>query len=158
MPSGLLLPPGSPSNPYLLEQIMLRIGSVILLLFTIPSCVHMQKGIDPTEMAVRGSALTKLSSAMQAYVRYTDPLPDLSESALLAEGTKHDPALLANLGDYKLRLLVQDRHVVVLMCTRAGDRALLEDAGCTGMLETHRWKQEAAPCEFSSAIKACDTR
>jgi hypothetical protein len=137
---------------------MLRIGYVIFMLLTISSCVHMQKGIDPTEMAVRASALTKLSSAMQAYVRYTDPLPDLSESALLAEGTKHDPALLANLGDYKLRLLVQDRHAVLLMCTREGDRALLEDAGCTGTFEAHRWKQDAAPCEFSSAIKACSQR
>jgi hypothetical protein len=137
---------------------MLRIGSIVCLLLTVSSCVHMQQRIDPTEMAVRASALTKLSSAMQAYIRYTDPLPDLGETALLAEGTKHDPALLANLHDYKLRLLVQDRHAVVLMCTRAGDRALLEDAGCTGEFEAHHWKQDAVPCEFSSAIKVCDSR
>jgi hypothetical protein len=137
---------------------MLRIASLLFLLLTISSCVHMQKGIDPSEMAVRASALTKLSSAMQAYVRYTDPLPALDEAAMFAEGTKHDPALLANLRDYKLRLLVQDRHAVVLMCTKAGDRALLEDAGCTGTFEAHRWKQDAAPCEFSSAIKACGPR
>jgi hypothetical protein len=138
-----------------LEQIMLRIGSVIFLLLAIASCVHLGERIDPAEMAVRASALTKLSSAMQAYVRYTDPLPDLGEAALLAEGTKHDPALLASLADYKLRLLVQNRHAVVLMCTKAGDRALLEDAGCTGEFEVHHWTQPAVPCAFSSVIKVC---
>jgi hypothetical protein len=134
---------------------MLRIGSVIFMLLTMSSCVHMQNRIDPTEMAVRASALTKLSSAMQSYVRYTDPVPELGEAALLAEGTKHDPALLTNLNDYKLRLLVQNRHAVVLMCTKAGDRALLEDAGCTGEFEQHHWQQDAVPCEFSSVIKVC---
>jgi hypothetical protein len=134
---------------------MLRIGSVVFLLFTLSSCAHMQNGIDPTEMAIRASALTKLSAAMQSYVRYTDPLPELDEAALLAEGTKHDPALLANLRDYKLRLLVQNRHAVVLMCTKAGDRALLEDAGCTGAFEEHHWKRDRVPCEFSSVIKVC---
>jgi hypothetical protein len=134
---------------------MLRIGSVIFVLLTMSSCVHTQKRIDPAEMQVRASALTKLSSAMEVYVRYTVPLPDLGEAALLTEGTKHDPRLLTNLGDYKLRLLVENRHAVVLMCSKAGDRALLEDAGCNGKFQEHHWKQEAVPCEFSSLIKVC---
>ena len=104
------------------------------------------------EMFNRSSALTKLSAAMEAFVRYGNPPAKATDAELLAEGTKHDPALLTNLGEYKLRVLNRNRHAVVLVCAKEGDRALLEDAGCTAKLDEHHWKSGKVPCEFTVQV------
>lgn len=69
---------------------------------------------------------------MESTVRYKNPPSDLDESELLKLATRHDPVLLENFNGYKVRVLRQDRHSVVLVCDAAGTQALLEDAGCTG--------------------------
>jgi hypothetical protein len=124
----------------------------LILLVLLSACAWTRQAIDPDEMYQRASALTKLSAAMEAHIRYGHPLASATEAQLLEEGTRHDPALLSNLGDYKLRVLSQDRHAVVLMCTRDGGRALLEDAGCTGKMDVHHWQQANVPCEFSVPV------
>jgi hypothetical protein len=37
----------------------------------------------------------------------------------------------------------------VLICNVSDDRALLEDAGCTGPMDRKRWQEKASSCEFS---------
>jgi hypothetical protein len=102
------------------------------------------------------SALTKLSASMQALIRYGNPLTRSSETELLTEGTAHDPALLTNLGDYRIRVRSDDRHAVVLVCSKDGTRALLEDAGCTGDMDVQHWDKPPVPCEFTlTAASAC---
>jgi hypothetical protein len=131
--------------------------SAFLLLAVIAACGFTREKVDSSEMYVRASALTKLAAAMESYIRYDHPLASLSEAELLAEGTKHNPGLLTNMGEYRIRVLSRDRHAVILMCTKAGDRALLEDAGCTGELEVHHWKNGDVPCEFSVSVASVCT-
>ncbi len=95
-------------------------------------CTSSRRGPDSKEMYIKASALTKLSAAVESTVRYKKPPPDLDDDELLKIATRHDPALLENFRSYKLRVLRQERHSVVLVCDAADTRALLEDAGCTG--------------------------
>ncbi len=124
----------------------------MILPFVLGACVHW--GISEDEQMLRlGSALTKLSAAVENSVRYKNPPPDLSDAELLALATQHDPALLDPFRDYAVRVLRQDRHAIVLVCTQDRQRGLLEDAGCTGKLDKQSWKENPPqPCEFGLAI------
>jgi hypothetical protein len=123
--------------------------AIFFVLTVMSACACTRETIDSKEMYKRASALSKLSSAMESYIRYDRPLASLSEAELLAAGTRHNPSLLTNMGDYRIRILSRDRHAVVLMCTSSGERALLEDAGCTGKMDVHHWQNDNIPCEFS---------
>ncbi len=101
-------------------------------------------------MYIKASALTKLSAAVESTVRYKNPPTGLNERELLTLATRHDPALVDNFKDYTVRVLRQSRHSVVLVCDTTGTRALLEDAGCSGPMDRHRWMGEKPePCEFT---------
>jgi hypothetical protein len=108
------------------------------LQFTLQPVAAGPKQLASEEMYIKGSALTKLSAAVESTVRYKNPAPDLSNSELLVLATRHDPVLLENFNGYKVRVLHQDRHSAVLVCDAAGTRALLEDAGCTGPMDRNR--------------------
>ncbi|HJY08244.1 MAG TPA: hypothetical protein VJ323_18135, partial [Bryobacteraceae bacterium] len=60
---------------------------------------------------------------------------------------------LENFQGYKLRVLRQERHSVVLVCDATGTRALLEDAGCSGPMDRERWIGKTEACEFSIDTK-----
>jgi hypothetical protein len=134
----------------------LTICAALLLL---SACVSTGDAVRQETMLTQASALTKLSSATEALVRYGQPHAGMDDAALLAEATRDDPALLTPFAAYQVRVLNQDRHAVVLVCTKDGGRALLEDAGCTGKMDVHHWEKAAAPCAFSVSVPAtCGAR
>ena len=130
------------------------ITALLLALALVAGCAPTPQRPDSEEMYIKASALTKLAAAVESTVRYKNPPPDLSESELLTLATRHDPVLLENFKGYKVRVLQQDRHSVVLVCDSIGDRALLEDAGCTGPMDRHRWMDKPEPCEFSVDVRS----
>lgn len=137
---------------------MIRHKKIMLLVVIIcaSACASTQEEKVSEEMYQRASALTKLSASMEAFMRYGNPLARATEAELLAEGTAHDRALLTNLGDYRIRVRSDDRHAMVLLCSKDGTRALLEDAGCTGNLDVHHWNKPPITCEFTlAAASAC---
>ena len=131
---------------------MTRTAVAIVVSITISllaGCASSQEGLDSEEMYIKASALTKLSTAVESTVRYKNPPSGLGDRELLELATRHDPVLLENFRGYKVRVLRQERHSVVLVCDETGTRALLEDAGCTGPMDRERWMGQAEPCEFS---------
>jgi hypothetical protein len=112
---------------------------------------------SPEELNRLGSALTKLSAAVEATARYRNPPAGTSDSALLALSTQHDPVLLRPFAGYKLLARAENRHGLVLVCTADGKRALFEDAGCTGRLDASHWQaSQEVPCQFTAAsLMAC---
>src|SRR5690242_12718703 len=112
-------------------------------------CATSPKHHANEEMYIKASALTKLSAAVESTVRYKNPPLDLSENELLNLATRHDPVLLENFKGYKVRVLRQDRHSVVLVCDAGGAKVLLEDTGCTGPMDRTRWMERSPSCEFS---------
>lgn len=125
--------------------------SVTITIGFLAACTVSQRVPNSEEMYVKASALTKLSAAVESTVRYKNP-PDLGDSELLELATRHDPVLLENFQGYKLRVLRQERHSVVLVCDATGTRALLEDTGCSGPMDRERWVNTEA-CEFSIDTK-----
>jgi hypothetical protein len=126
------------------------VGAMIMLVLALATgCAPATQRPDREEMYIKASALTKLSAAVESTVRYKNPPPELNDDELLMLATRHDPALLDNFKDYKVRVLRQSRHSVVLVCDTSGNRALLEDAGCSGPMDRHRWMEKPEPCEFT---------
>ena len=127
--------------------------TIALVLSLVAGCAPTPKLPYSEEMFIKASALTKLAAAVESTVRYKNPPPGLDEKELLIRATQHDPALLRNFKGYKVRVLRQDKHSVVLVCDASGQRALLEDAGCSGRMDRHRWMGNPQPCEFSIDTK-----
>lgn len=127
--------------------------TVVFVLSFLVSCMSSQRPVDSEEMYIKASALTKLAAAVESTVRYKNPPPELGESELLTLATRHDPILLENFKGYKVRVLRNERHSVVLVCNAAGTHALLEDAGCSGPMDRNRWMGKPEPCEFSLDTK-----
>jgi hypothetical protein len=135
---------------------MFRNGTAIAVataVYLVAGCAIGPEQPGSEEMYIKGSALTKLSAAVESTVRYKNPSSDLSENELLNLATRHDPVLLENFKGYKVRVLRQDRHSVILVCDAGGTQALLEDAGCTGPMDRNRWMEKPQSCEFSINAK-----
>ena len=122
---------------------------ITLLFLTTTSCTYCIAS-DAEDNFTLGSALTKLTAAVESAVRYDDPPLMLNDLELLQFSTKHDPTLLEPFSGYALKTFVQNRHAVVLVCDKLGKHALLEDAGCTSPLDKHLWKEQLdRPCDFT---------
>jgi len=132
--------------------------TIALVLSLVAGCTPTSKPPNSEEMFIKASALTKLATAVESTVHYKNPPPGLDEKELLMRATQHDPALLQNFKGYKVRVLRQDKHSVVLICDASGQRALLEDAGCSGRMDRHRWMGKPQPCEFSVDTKEICTK
>lgn len=132
-----------------------RLAFLVIALTFIAGC--RVSGADEEEMYRLASALTKLSAAVEATVRYENPPPGIGEKELLRLATQHDPALLKPFENYTVRVLSRDRHAIVLVCTREKHQGLLEDAGCSAKLDQHLWQAEQPkPCEFTVHVaEAC---
>lgn len=130
------------------------VTGLLLAILVLPSCFATGNPIaeqpDAEEMMVMASRLTKLSAAVESTVRYKNPPANLDENELLQLSVRHDPQLLENFTGFKVRVLSQDRHAIVLVCTKEADRSLLEDAGCTSAMDKHHWRDSPqSACNFT---------
>lgn len=122
-------------------------------LFFLCSCVPFSTRSNE-KMYELGSALTKLTAAIEATVRYKDIPEAISDEELIEKSVEHDKSLLSPFKNYKLHVLRQDRHAIVLLCTGDGKYGLLEDAGCTYGLDKHLWLiSPTQPCEFTLTVE-----
>lgn len=104
--------------------------------------------IDEAEMRKLSSSLIKLASAVESTVRYKKPPEGISDAELLILSTKHDPGILAPFQNYTVKVSQQNRHAVVLVCTKNGRRGLLEDAGCSTPMDKNLWESKSS-CKFT---------
>ena len=122
----------------------------------IAGCAAAGPTVDSESMYVTASALTKLSASVESTVRYKNPPDSISDDGLLKMATDHDPSLLGLFEGYKLKVLREERHASVLVCSGDATLGLLEDLGCTAALDKHLWQAEGSPCTFTmSPAKAC---
>lgn len=111
---------------------------------------------NPDEMYIAASALTKLSASVESTVRYKNPPENISDEELLQLATEHDPSLMTPFSGYTVRVLREDRHAVVLICSEDGTLGLLEDIGCTAAMDKHLWQVEGSDCNFTlTSSSAC---
>lgn len=110
---------------------------------------------DPNQMNRLASALTKLSAAVDANVRYDDIPPHTTSDAILSKSTADDPDLLTPFKGYRLQVFRDGMSTLVLVCDSNEKTALLEDAGCTAKMDSHRWSATTnTSCQPSLDLKA----
>lgn len=124
-----------------------RASFYLIFIFLLSACA-----LRPSEreMNYLASALTKVSAAVDASVRYRPLAATASDAEVLEAATAHDPGLLKPFVNYTVRVQRSGRASAVLVCDRGGNHALLEDAGCTAKLDEHRWSSSGPQrCEFT---------
>jgi hypothetical protein len=105
---------------------------------------------EENDMNRAASALTKLSSAVEATVRYKHPSALLSSRELLLLSTVHDTKLLKPFEPYQVLVFRQKDKVTLLVCEVKRDRALLEDRACTARMDQHHWRStDLTTCAFT---------
>lgn len=107
-----------------------------ILLATVTSCATQP---DANEMNRLASALTKLTAAVDAAVRYDGIRPNTPSPSILSQSTTADPQLLKPFEGYSIQVVQQGENSLVLVCDAEKKTALLEDAGCTARMDLHRW-------------------
>ncbi len=123
-----------------------------LLLLAAIGCAHSTRPSDKGMQPLAGNLL-RLTKAVEFTAHYDPAASALTDEALLNRATQTDPTLLTPFREYVLRARQQDGHADLLVCTKDGRTALLEDVGCTEGLDRPAWT-EVAPCEFSLSIPA----
>lgn len=132
------------------------IFSLISMILIISGCAA-KSTVEQEKIFTLASALTKLSSSVEATVRYENPDKKLSDKELLEFSTKHDSSLRAPFSDYKVKILNENRHAIVLICTQDETKALLEDVACTAEMDKHHWQiEEEKPCSFTLSTSICN--
>lgn len=107
------------------------------------------------EMYTLASAVTKLSSAIEATCRYRNPPKTVRDAELILLSTRRDPSLLYPFTGYSLRAKCEENHGVVLVCNKAATYALIEDFACTSRLDIHHWQRpNPLPCNFTAPVAA----
>ena len=134
----------------MISRLCLLALSTAFFMFTGCATQHSEK-----EMNFSASALTKLSAAVDATVRYT-PIPaGVNGTELLMLSTAEDPTLLEPFKTFKILARRDGRFSEVLVCEADGSAALLEDSGCTARLDRHAWREKPMTrCEFSLDLAA----
>lgn len=132
----------------------MRLATIAAL--ALAGCVSLATGqtVSEEEMMTSAAVVTKVSAAAEANLRYGSPSDALSDAEFLAQSVAHDPGLLAPLSAYQVKATRQAGHTAILVCSPDGATALLEDAGCTAMLDRHRWRDDSgSPCAFTVDLK-----
>ena len=99
------------------------------------------------------SKMINLSSAVDFYFSELPSAPiAVDDAELLAAATEHDKLLPASeFKHYQLKVEYQNSHAVLLLCNRDGDRALMEDVGCTARLD-RMVSEKDIPCTFTLKV------
>ncbi|MDR2018818.1 MAG: hypothetical protein LBQ00_08155 [Syntrophobacterales bacterium] len=117
--------------------------AVFLLL---ASCATVScNGITTEKMNRLEIALGRLSNAVEGLL-WTNPE---NTTGLIDTACKDDPSMCEAFGDNKLYSRVVGGHAVLLLCTKDGKRALVEDIACTPTPDLKAWVDGIAPCKFT---------
>jgi len=118
--------------------------ALVLMSMALSSCAWAGDDDAMYEMAARASQVARSVH----YAARSSAVPvDLDGEALVARASVNDPKILASLADYHVTAKRSGKASVLLVCDKAQNEALLEDAGCTQAVDLHRWKESPrGPC------------
>lgn len=127
--------------------------STAALLFCV-SCTSSCSPLPPKyNRGLLASKMINLSSAVDFYFSELPAAPiAVDDAELLAAATEHDKLLLADeFKHYQLKVEYQNAHAVLLLCNKDGNRALMEDVGCTARLD-RLVSEKDTPCSFTLKV------
>lgn len=110
---------------------------------------------DAKEQDRLSTKMVNLSSAVDTYFADLSKAPTDSDATILQNATRHDKRLLApEFEPYLLKVQYQNPYAVLLLCSKDGKRAIMEDAGCSARID--RQVIQDLPCEFTLHVsKGC---
>jgi hypothetical protein len=107
--------------------------------------------LDAKERGRLSTKMVNLSSAVNTYFSDLSEAPTGSDATILQNATRHDKRLLApEFEPYVLKVQYQNPYAVLLLCSKNGNHAIMEDAGCSARLD--RQVTHVAPCEFTLRV------
>ena len=120
--------------------------------FLLGACVTpIDDALDAGERGRLSTKMVNLSSAVNTYFADLPAAPTDSDATILQNATRHDKRLLApEFQPYVLKVQYQNPYAVLLLCSKDGTRAIMEDAGCSARLD--RQVTHVAPCEFTLRV------
>ena len=96
--------------------------------------------------------MVNLSSAVDTYFADLSQAPTDSDATILQMATRHDKRLLAPEFElYVLKVQYQNPYAVLLLCSKDGKWAIMEDAGCSARLDRQIIRR--APCECTLRVR-----
>lgn len=136
-----------------MKTILLRLSLALMVLGAVSGCAAQKE----SEMYEKASALTKLSSAVEAVVLYKNLPPTLTDSEILSVATEGSPNLRQEFAAFTVRIAKHEQGVIVLVCTANAKAAILEDVSCTAKMDRHHWRDAAnTACAFTLSVpEAC---
>ena len=121
--------------------------SIILVVLISSGCVT--KTPNKEVLYEKGVHLTKLTRKVQVVIRNSA----LNSEELLIKMNKKYPKLMKEFTEYSIMIKNDNGIAVVLMCNINKEKALLEDAACSGELEGSLLFEQNLPCTFHLNIK-----
>jgi hypothetical protein len=110
---------------------------------------------DAEERGRLSTKMVNLSSAVDTYFAGKNEIQADSDATVLQKATSHDKRLLDPIFEpYLLKVQYQNPYAVLLLCSKDGKQAIMEDAGCSARLD--RQIIQNLPCEFTLHVsKGC---
>lgn len=103
------------------------------------------------ERGILSTKMVNLSSAVDTHFSTLPGRPSGSDEQILKEATRRDERLMApEFKPYTLRVDYQNPYAVILLCSKDGKQAIMEDAGCSAVLD--RQVNQPATCEFTLTV------
>jgi len=131
-------------------------GLVLAVIIAVTGCTP-SGAADDEDHAVLANKAQYVASALEALVRLGDAPADADSAALVALVRAEKPEYVAPFDDRVRRLRQEGRLSSVLVCDAAGDKALVEDAGCTHETDARLWDRDV-PCTFQLDLAAVCAR
>jgi hypothetical protein len=129
----------------MLSKTLIKLIPVLLL----AACAA--TGPNTAERGILSTKIVNLSSAVDTYFADLPGAPTDSDVIILQNSTQHDKRLLApEFEHYVLKVQYQNPYAVLLLCSKDGGSAIMEDAGCSARLD--RQVIHIAPCEFALRV------
>lgn len=118
------------------------------------ACLQSTNGKPAQDMDTLAKQLLGLTGTVDATLQ--DPATaGLSDQALLERSIADRPDLQSSFKDYKVTITRAGNVFSVLVCTRDGAHALLEDASCTVKLDRKLWQESpSAVCQPTLQLAA----
>lgn len=108
---------------------------------------------DTNERGLLSTKMVNLSAAVESYFLDLPEMPVDDAINILRSATRRDPRVLApEFEPYLLKVQYQKPYAVVLLCSKDGTRAIMEDAGCSARLD--RQVSGNASCEFTLFVNS----
>ena len=124
----------------------------LVLVAMLAGCAHSDaaRPVDRDDMYKLATSTMYLTGNVEELYRTSAVPGDADNETILSMATEKDENLRQDFIDYKVLFKPELGHAVVLVCTKDGRQALIEESGCSLGPDKLHWEAAApVPCAFT---------